>query len=228
MTILTRSAVVLWALGCLTATSFAQPRRPRGPQERRGPMQNTPRPGPMGPHHRFRERPYVSHFTPTLARPGERVEIRGENLPADARIHIGGVAVIPLRRTSTTIEFVVPPGVRNGQITLVSNSLAQPLFVGQLDLRRGGDLAAERARMRRDERRDAERAWKRRGYGPGMTRAASASESCAVATALHFWPRHRCRLSWSYMPTGSPVSSECCALRSTEPMQTSACASSPL
>jgi hypothetical protein len=59
--------------------------------------------------------------TPLTASPGVQVQIMGAGIQPGATLSLGGAPVSPLSVTSTTIDFLVPPGVPCDATIVVEN-----------------------------------------------------------------------------------------------------------
>jgi len=113
--------------------------------------------------------PVISHFAHQVAA-GNKVVVRGFNLPGDAMIRIDGIDVAPEIREPSTVVFQVPPSVQGGPIFLRSPSLDRPLYVGEFTPR-SDTWQAETNALRRRRWRVAERAWRQRKPNLGRSRA---------------------------------------------------------
>ena len=113
--------------------------------------------------------PVISHFAHQVA-PGNKVVVRGFNLPGDAMIRIDGIDVTPEFREPNAIVFQVPSSVQGGPIFLSSPSLDRPLYVGEF-APRSDTWQAETNELRRRRWRVAENAWRQRKPNLGRSRA---------------------------------------------------------
>lgn len=117
----------------------------------------------------FQSDPVISHFAHQVGA-GNKVVVRGFNLPGDAMIRIAGVDVTPEIRQPNAVVFQVPSRVQSGPIFLRSSSLDRPLYVGEFTPR-SGTWQAETNELRRRRWRVAERAWRQRKPNLGRSRA---------------------------------------------------------
>jgi hypothetical protein len=157
-----------WHDGAWEAGETAPPPMPPTPDTAPGgTVVTTPPPGgPPHPdvrdHRRWTiDRPVVSSYWPTRGKPGARVVIRGENLPAGASVMWGTTQITGAKVTPNQIVFQVPAGAASGEITLHGMG-RRDLPVGSFEVVTTGDPEADARKADEDRRKAAEAAWNAR------------------------------------------------------------------
>lgn len=152
----------------VTASAAAAPPPPPGAPP--------PAPPPVG-EHRHREwkidRPVISGYWPQMGKPGQRVEIRGENFPADTQVMWGGapVAGVTVGPGGHQITFPIPKGATTGMLT-IHTGRGRDLPVGQIEMGAAVDPNAEWKKLEDERRHRAEQAWAERAKEIAKDKAA--------------------------------------------------------
>jgi hypothetical protein len=68
------------------------------------------------------ETPLVTSYSPTTARPGHALTIKGENLSEVTRVTIGGVVAHITKTAPTSVKVTVPVGAQGGVVVVSSSA----------------------------------------------------------------------------------------------------------
>ncbi len=68
------------------------------------------------------ETPSMTSYSPSPAKPGKTLTIKGENLSEVTRVTIGGVAVPITKTAPTSVKVIVPVGAQGGVVVVSSSA----------------------------------------------------------------------------------------------------------